>query len=105
MKFLPCARKMLATSTVGRFTLPFSVGGLACRPVLKSEELRWGYAPPVGDVATDGGRSLLPPSPHARAGPESFSNPSHVRAGASPNCVEASVEIPSSGYLHVVPLH
>src|SRR5262249_45279141 len=104
MKLLPCARKMSATSTVGRLTLPFSVGHSACHRVLKWEELRWGCARPASDVEKDGGRWSWPPNPHDRAAPEWFSNRSHVRAGASPSCVEASAEIPSSGYLHVGPL-
>src|SRR5262249_16774940 len=104
MKFLPCARKMSATSTVGRLTLPFLVGGSACRRVLKSKALRSGYVQPVNDVVTGGCRWLLPLDPHVRGGPESFSNRSHVRAGGSPNCVEANAEIPSFGYLPVEPL-
>src|SRR5215471_17973675 len=96
MKFLPCARKMSATSTVGRLTLPFSVGGSACHQVLKQAELRWDYGRPASDVAKDGGRSSLPPNRRDRAKPESFSNRCHVRAGAWPNCVEANAEIPFS---------
>src|SRR3989442_6634255 len=99
MKFLPCARKISATSTVGRLTLPFSGGGSACRRVLKWEELQWVYSPTAYDVERDEGRSSSPPNRRDRAGPGSFSDRFHVPVGASPNCGAISAEIPSSEFL------
>src|SRR5215475_13371523 len=104
MKFLPCARKMSATSTVGRLTLPFLVGGWALRRVPKWGELQWDCARPVCDVERDEDRSSLLPNRHDRAKPEWFSNRSHVQEGVWPNCVGANVEIPFFEYRHVWPL-
>src|SRR6516225_6202632 len=86
MKFLPCARKMSATSTVGRLTLPFSVGGLACHPVLKSAERRWDYSWTADDVVKDGDKSSLFPNRSDRAAFESSSDPSHAPIDGLPSC-------------------
>src|ERR1700752_2261295 len=105
MKLLPCARKISATSTVGRLTLPCSVGGSAWRRVLKREELQWGYSLPACDVERDEGRSSSLPTRRDRAEPGWFSDRFHVPVGASPNCGAISAEIPSSEFLHGGPLH
>src|SRR6516225_2475228 len=100
MKFLPCARKMSATSTVGRLTLPFSVGGLACHPILKSAELRWGYEWTAGDVVKGGDKSSWFLNRSDRAASESSSDPSHAPIGELPNCAAANADTPFSGFRH-----
>src|SRR5215831_8627439 len=99
MKFLPCARKMSATSTVGRLTLPFSVGGSACRPILKSAELRWDYEWTADDVVKDGDKSSLFPNRSDRAVSESSSDPSHAPIDGLPSCGAANADTPFSGFL------
>src|SRR5215467_1347650 len=96
---------MSATSTVGRLILPFSVGGWAWCRGPKREERQWGYLHPANDVERGGGRWLLLPNRHDRAEPEWSSDRFHVLKGASPNYVEAGVEIPFSGSLHAGQLH
>src|SRR5688572_28598938 len=105
MKLLPCARKISATSTVGRLTLPFLAGGSAWRRVLKWEEPPWGYSPPACDVERGEGKSSSLPNRRDRAEPGSFSDRFHVPVGASPNCGATSAETPSSLFLPGLPLH
>src|SRR5436309_1091989 len=105
MKLLPCARKISATSTVGRLTLPFLVGDWGLCRVLKWEALRWGYSPPACDVERGEGRSSSLPNRRDREELGSFSDRFHVPADVSPNCGATNVEILSSGYPHVELLH
>src|SRR5215468_6662845 len=105
MKFLPCARKMSATSTVGRLTLPFSAAGSVCHRVLKWEQLRWDYSRTVSAGVKDGDRLSLLPNRNDRAASESFSDRSHAPTDVWPSCAATNEERPSSGFLHVVPLH
>src|SRR4030095_2735444 len=94
--FLPCARKMSATSAVGRLILPFWVGRWALRPALKWEDLQSGYSQPVGDVGISADRWLSIPDRHDRVKLGSSSDRSHVPTGASPNCDAEYAAIPSS---------
>src|SRR5262249_5141856 len=96
----PFARKMSATSTVGRLTLPCWVGGSACRPVRKSEEHRWDCGSPANDAEINGGRWSSPPSQSGRAKPGLFLSRFRVSKGELPNCDAACVEIRFSGCLH-----
>src|SRR5262245_26017470 len=100
MKLLPCARKMSATSTVGRLTLLFSVGGSVCYRVRKSEERRWGYGSLADDAGINGGKLSSPPNRSDRAVSESFSDPSHAPIGGLPNCGAANADTPFSGFPH-----
>src|SRR5262245_55353960 len=99
MKLLPCARKMSATSTVGRLTLPFSVEGWALRLAQKWEELRWDYSHLVSVVEISGGRwsSLQGRGDRAELG--SSLDRFRVPTDESPNCGAGYVAIPFSEYL------
>src|SRR5215475_7380841 len=101
MKLLPCARKMSATSTVGRLTLLFSVGGSVCHRVGKSEELRWGYGSLADDAGINGGKWSSPPNRSDRAASESSSDRFRVPTGGLPNCDAANADTPFSGFPHV----
>src|SRR5215510_11832839 len=90
MKLLPCARKMSATSTVGRLTLPFSVGDSALRRARKWEERRWGYSPTADDVERGGGRWSLLPNRNDQATSESSSDRSRAPTGVLPRRVAAN---------------
>src|SRR5262245_22073894 len=104
MKLLPCARKMSATSRVGRLILPFSVEGWALRLAPKWQELRWGYSHLASVVESGEGRwsSLQGRGDQVELG--SSSDRFRVPTDESPSCGAASVETPFSGYPHVAPL-
>src|SRR5690349_8283984 len=89
---------MSATSRVGRLIGSFSVGGLACRPVLKSAELRWDYEWTADDVVKGGDKSSWFPNRSDRVGSESSSDPSHAPIGELPNCAAANADTPFSGF-------
>src|SRR5262245_60920356 len=96
MKLLPCARKISATSTVGRVILLFSFAGSASNPAPKWEERRWGYSRLASDVGISADRWSSIPDRRDRAEPGSPSDRSHVPTGESPNCDAECAETPFS---------
>src|SRR5688572_16217677 len=86
MKLLPCARKISATSTVGRFTRPSSCGDWVSRQALRWREHRRDCEWIEGAAATDGDKLSLLPSRRDPEAFESFLGRCRVLINGLPSC-------------------
>src|SRR5262249_40548929 len=96
MKLSPCARKISATSTVGRFIRPSFYGDWVLRRGPKREERRRDCEWPASGAETSGDRLSWIPSRRVPEGLGSFSDLFHAPTGGSPNYAVANEEQPSS---------